>query len=164
MARNTRENSDGIDLNRDFLRRQSREIQALTQWWEQQKQFCELHLSLHEDWEANGFYFYTIDTGNEPCLAECIRRSLPASITLQEQGPVDAHLLDAPGLIIHAPIPDEPEGWPEAIWLARRWPVKSYTFEAPGAFTPDQRTKALHTALASAVSCAARAEPNTISE
>lgn len=155
MARGTRENGDGIDLNRDFLHRNSREVQALTHWWEQQEHPCALHLSLHEDWEATGLYFYTIDTGSEPCLADRIRGSLPASIALQEQGPVDAHLLHGPGLIMHPPIPDEPEGWPEAIWLARRGPVKSYTFEAPGAFTPDQRVAALRAALTCAVACTA---------
>jgi hypothetical protein len=37
----------------------------------------------------------------------------------------------APGWIFHEPEPDEPHGWPEAIFLAKHGCPLSFTFETP---------------------------------
>lgn len=146
-----RENEAGIDLNRDFLRRQAVETRCLMAWWSRQPRPCDLHLSLHEDWEAEGFYLYEINTSGKPSFAAEILALLAGSVPLQETGPVDGHVLAAPGLILHEPVPDEPEGWPEAIWMTRTWPVQSYTFEAPGRFSPAARVQALRLAAGAAI-------------
>lgn len=148
----SRDNGAGIDLNRDFLRRQTQGVRALTDWWLRQTKPCHLHLSLHEDWEAEGFYLYEIDTsGQRPSLAPAILERVASEVALQESGPVDGHGLTAPGLIVHSPDPDDCEGWPEAIWLARTWPLQSYTFEAPGRFPPARRIHALVLACQAAI-------------
>lgn len=148
---NRRENADGVDLNRDFLRRSAAETNALIDWWRHQSKPCSIHLSFHEDWEADGFYLYEIATGPGPSLAPSILMSVAGDFPLQSEGPVDDHALCAPGWITHAPDPDEPEGWPEAIWLTRTWPVRSYTFEAPGRLPLAQRIDSLISAGSAAL-------------
>jgi murein peptide amidase A len=147
----TRENHNGVDLNRDFLKLQTREIRAFIRWWNQNPRHCSLHLSLHEDWEAAGFYLYKINTAApwspEHEILEQVSRHYP----LQPMGSVDGHELSAPGLIDHPPIPDEREGWPEAIWLAKRYPTLSLTFEAPGTQPLANRIAMMELAIAAAV-------------
>lgn len=143
LRRDCRENAAGVDLNRDFLRRAAGETNALIAWWQSQVKPCAFHLSFHEDWEADGFYLYEIATRAGPSLAPSILESVAGGFPLQSVGPVDDHALSAPGWICHAPDPDEPEGWPEAIWLARTWPLRSYTFEAPGRLPLEHRIACL---------------------
>ncbi len=147
----TRENAAGIDLNRDFLRRRTDEVRAVIDWWSNRPPRALVHLSLHEDWEAEGFYLYEINTGDRPGVGASIVESLAGLFPVQERGPVDDHELTGPGLIVHAPEPDEDEGWPEAIWLAKNLPVLSLTFEAPGTYGPRLRRAGLMAALAAAV-------------
>jgi protein MpaA len=147
----TRTNAEGIDLNRDFLRRRSWEVNSVIDWWSGRNRWPTLHLSLHEDWEADGFYVYEINScGAAPLGARVVER-LAALFPLQEIGPVDEHELSAPGLILHAPEPDEPEGWPEAIWLSKRAPVLSLTFEAPGTYGTRMRRAGLMAAIAASL-------------
>ncbi|MBU6302981.1 MAG: M14 family metallocarboxypeptidase [Verrucomicrobia bacterium] len=148
----TRGNDAGIDLNRDFLRRACGETKALVDWWQRRPRPCHLHFSLHEDWEADGFYLYEIDTsGRGETLSPLILDSVSAVAPLQRNGPVDGHALAAPGMIVHDAVADEPEGWPEAIWLARTWPLQSYTFEAPGQLPEETRVESLLAALRGAL-------------
>ena len=147
LVAGTRENVRGIDLNRDFLIRRSAEVRGILKWWEGQRLPCVFHISLHEDWEATGLYLYTLSTSDHPTFARDLAEQLGKVVSLQANGPIDDHPLSAPGLILHDPEPDEPEGWPEAIWLVKRAPAASYTLEAPGAFSPTDRVRALHQAL-----------------
>ena len=148
----TRGCATGVDLNRDFLRCQCPETRALMEWWRHRAKPCDIHLSLHEDWEADGFYLYEIDTTTtRESLSARILDRVAAVAPLQEIGPVDDHELTAPGLIVHEPVADEPDGWPEAIWLTRTWPVRSYTFEAPGRQPPEVRVQSLVAALEGAL-------------
>lgn len=147
----TRENADGIDLNRDFFRLRSEEVTAVTAWWSRQHPRSLVHLSLHEDWEAEGFYLYEINSGERESLAPRIVERISGQFPIQSQGPVDDHELSGPGLILHAPEPDDREGWPEAIWLAKHHPVLSLTFEAPGTYGTRLRRTGLMAALAATV-------------
>lgn len=151
LRQGTRENAGGIDLNRDFFRQETGEVRALVNWWECQDRGCDLHLSLHEDWETSGFYLYEIKTGKMDSLAGSILNDISGTVPLESSGPVDGHDLTAPGLILHEPEPDEEDGWPEAIWLARKFPVLSITLEAPGKEIRDKRTSDLVVALGAAL-------------
>src|SRR5437899_1686204 len=54
---NSRENAQGVDLNREYLQPKTEEIRSHIAWLEKQPEF-DVSLCLHEDWEAHGFYVY----------------------------------------------------------------------------------------------------------
>lgn len=151
LAAATRGNADGIDLNRDFLTRRTREVTALAAWLDAMPP-PDLFLSLHEDWETSGFYLYEINLGHDqPHRAEAIIDAVRPWFP-PEPGPlIDDHHPRAPGWIHHEPEPDEPTGWPEAIYLAKRGCPLSFTFETPSRAPLEHRVAAHSAALAAAL-------------
>ena len=131
LAAGHRENSRGIDLNRDYLKRRSAEVAAHAAWLES-KCTPALFLSLHEDWETKNFYLYEINLGkDEPQRTQDIIAAVQPWFP-PESGPViDGHLSRGPGWIFHAAEADVPGGWPEAIFLAHHGCPLSFTFETP---------------------------------
>jgi murein peptide amidase A len=131
LAEGLRENAAGIDLNRDYWLRSAPEVAAHAAWLE-----CpptpDLFLSLHEDWEANGFYFYEINLGvDEPCRSEDIIEAVRSWFPPDPGHLIDGHSPRGPGWIFHAAEADVPEGWPEAIFIAKLGCPLSFTFETP---------------------------------
>lgn len=131
LAAGTRENPAGIDLNRDYFLRSSAEITAHAAWLDNLRR-PDLFISLHEDWETRGFYFYEINLGDDsPERAGAILDAV-APVFPPEPGPeIDGHEVRSDGWIYHAADPDLPEGWPEAIYLAKMGCPISFTFETP---------------------------------
>lgn len=131
LAVNTRENGEQVDLNRDYWIRSTREVTAHVAWLDS-RPAPDLFISLHEDWETHGFYFYEINLhADDP---ERARKILEATCPwfCAEPGPeIDGHESREPGWIYHAAEPDLPEGWPEAIYLAKKGCPLSFTFETP---------------------------------
>lgn len=131
LAAASRTNRLGLDLNRDYFLRSSPEAAAHSRWIESRPVPC-LFISLHEDWETNGFYFYEINLGEDNetrarDLLEAVSPYFPP-----EPGPeIDGHDVRAPGWIFHQAEADLPDSWPEAIWLAKRGCPLSFTFETP---------------------------------
>jgi len=141
MARGTRENEEGVDLNRDYCLQETKEVRAHIAWLERQD-VPEVFLSLHEDWESRGFYFYEINlTGKGEWYRKMIEAASPYFGPELEEV-IDEHEVTAPGWIFHSEHPDLPEGWPEAIYMAKRGCPLSLTFETPSS-----------AALATRVSC-----------
>ncbi len=131
LAIGRRENADGVDLNRDYWVRTSLEVAAHAAWLDA-RPAPELFISLHEDWETSGFYFYEINLGAE--VPERTRSIIAATAPwfVPEPGPqIDGHESREPGWIYHQAEPDLPEGWPEAIFLAKMGCPLSFTFETP---------------------------------
>jgi protein MpaA len=131
LARNTRTNAAGLDLNRDYRTLRATETRAHASWIESNP-LPDVFLSLHEDWEARGFYFYEINLG--PDQPERARRILAAASAWFEPEPgpeIDGHTPRGPGWIYHEAEADVPEGWPEAIFLAKLGCPLSFTFETP---------------------------------
>ena len=150
LAARTRENTNGVDLNRDYLLRSTSEVQAHAAWLDSVKT-PDLFVSLHEDWETSGFYFYEINLGCEDLdrtqsILKSVARWFPP-----EPGPViDGHDVTGPGWIYHVAEPDIPEGWPEAIYLAKMGCPVSFTFETPSHAPLDQRVSAHSAAVRAA--------------
>lgn len=142
LALGTRENRQGCDLNRDYFRRKSLEIAAHTRWLSRQP-VPSLFVSLHEDWESEGFYFYEInlacdDTDRSHSILDAVAPFFPP-----EPGPeIDGHEVRAPGWIYHCAEADLPDSWPEAIWLAKNGCPLSFTFETPSQAELTQRVRA----------------------
>jgi len=130
LANGTRESGQGIDLNRDYRQRRSREVCAHTAWLKLQV-IPRLFLSLHEDWESSGFYFYEINLGVGGPRREEILGAASGTFPAEVELIIDDHEVTEAGWIFHSEHPDLPEGWPEAIYLAGMGCPLSLTFETP---------------------------------
>ncbi len=126
----TRENAEGVDLNRDYRRGISREVDGHISWLRRQK-VPQLFLSLHEDWESRGFYFYEINVRGEGTFYEEILGAAETYFPPEPERVIDGHEVTELGWIYHSEHPDLPEGWPEAIFLAKLGCPLSLTFETP---------------------------------
>jgi hypothetical protein len=150
LAANTRENADGIDLNRDYLLRETQEVLAHAEWLESRP--CpQRFFSLHEDWESSGFYFYEINLGEDcPQRAAAIIDAVRPWFPPEPEALIDDHEARAPGWIYHAADADFPDLWPEAIFLAKQGCPVSFTFETPSSLDLESRIAA-HIAAVKAV-------------
>ena len=146
----TRENFQGIDLNRDYLQRQSPEVRGHVDWLEKQA-VPDIFLSLHEDWESTGFYLYEIQKNVCRSDAKAILEATSAVIATEPSGIIDDHEVREPGWIFHQPQADFPDQWPEAIFMAERGTRVSYTLETPSSLALKERVEchkvAVHCAL-----------------
>ena len=137
---NSRENAQGVDLNRDYLSVKTEEIRAHIAWLEKQPEF-DVCLCLHEDWESQGFYVYELNPDNQPSFAEAITKSVA------EVCPIDMspEIEDRPavgGIIRPTFDPRSRPQWPEAFYLFTNKTRLSYTLEAPSDYELKTRVAA----------------------
>ena len=131
LAAAARGNAEGVDLNRDYRLRQTLEMAAHANWLDR-REVPQIFLSLHEDWESSGFYLYEINLGKDmPHRTRGILESVKPWFPLESGPEIDGHISREPGWIFHAAEADVPEGWPEAIHLAKLGCPLSFTFETP---------------------------------
>lgn len=144
-----RENSQGVDLNRQYLNPQAPETVAHIAWLERQPNF-DLCLCLHEDWESHGFYVYELNPDNRPSLApEIVRRVAricPTDLSAQIEGRPAQN-----GIIRPSIDPRDRPQWPEAFYLLTHKTRLSYTLEAPSDFALPARVAALVIAVRTAL-------------
>jgi murein peptide amidase A len=140
FRRNTRENDQGLDLNRDYRHRTSTEISAHIDWLSRQPDF-DLGLLLHEDWESNGFYVYELNPGKRPSLAEPVIEAVRLLCPIESADLVDNFTCQG-GIIRPIVKPEERERWAEAIYLIAHKSWQSYTLETPSDFSLPLRVKA----------------------
>lgn len=158
LAGGTRESACGRDLNRDYLKQETREVRAHADWLGS-RTLPVLFISLHEDWEAQGFYFYEINLGEDQprragSLLDAVSPWFPA-----EAGPeIDGHAPRSAGWIYHEAEADVPEGWPEAIYLAKLGCPLSFTFETPSLACLGDRVAAHVAALKALVAYETRSD------
>lgn len=144
-TRNTRENDDGVDLNRDYRHPKCASTQAHIAWLKRQPKF-DLYLCLHEDWEANGFYLYEQNPDGKPSLAEKMIKAVKPVCPVDLSENIEGR--EARGGIIRPNIaPSERPQWPEAVWLIVQKSRQGYTLEAPSDFELPVRVNALVTAV-----------------
>ena len=110
LALGTRENRQGCDLNRDYFRRKSLEIAAHTRWLSRQP-VPSLFVSLHEDWESEGFYFYEInlacdDTDRSHSILDAVAPFFPPEPCLRSMAMKSGHLVGS--IIVPRPISPTP--------------------------------------------------------
>jgi hypothetical protein len=149
LARGTRENALGTDLNRDYRHLESPEVRAHVRWLGSQPNF-NLAVCVHEDWESSGFYLYELNREGRASLAE------PMIAAVSSVCPIDLSPLiegrEAKGGIIRpSGNPFEREQWPESIYLQAHHTQLSYTIESPSAQALDVRVAALQEALGTAI-------------
>jgi len=145
---NTRENSRGVDLNRDYRNPSTAEITAHIAWLTRQPNF-DLCLLMHEDWESHGFYLYEQNPENRFSLAE------PMIEAVSKVCPIDPNELiesrPAKNGIIRPNIDlrTRPQ-WAEAFYLITNKTRQSYTLEAPSDYPLSTRVDGLVTAVRAA--------------
>jgi hypothetical protein len=150
LSRSTRENGDGIDLNRDYRGQpKSIEVTAHVRWLESQPRF-DLVICLHEDWESKGFYLYELNPANRPTFAEAMIAAVA------EKCPIDFdELIDGrpakDGIIRPDADPLKRDLWPEALYLRVHHTDLTYTTESPSALDFEMRVSAQCAAVETAV-------------
>jgi protein MpaA len=149
LARGTRENANGIDLNRDYRNPASAEIRAHVAWLQRQPRF-DLALVVHEDWEAKGFYLYELNRTQQPSLAEPILEAVRATCPIELAEQIDGFPASG-GIIRPEGDPTKREMWPESIYLHAHHTRLSYGFETPSTLPLEQRITTLCTAIETAV-------------
>jgi murein peptide amidase A len=142
---NTRENSNGVDLNRDYRELNTDEVRAHVAWLNQQPPF-DLTLILHEDWESNGFYVYELNPTKKRSLAEDIIEAVRAVCPIETAEVVDNWECQA-GIIRPQVNPMDRPQWAEAVWLSVNKTAQSYTLETPSDFPIEARMRAHRTAV-----------------
>ncbi len=150
FPRNTRENAEGIDLNRDYREPVTAEVRNHVAWLERQTLF-DLTLCLHEDWEAHGFYLYELNPERRPSLAERMVAAVAEVCPIDASAEIDGRPTAAPGIIRPDIDPAKRPAWAEAFYLIQRKTRWSYTLEAPSdwplALRADVLVRAVRAAL-----------------
>jgi murein peptide amidase A len=142
LAAGTRENANGLDLNRDYLICESLEIRSHKSWLAG-RSAPDLFISLHEDWETSGFYYYEINQRcEEPQSPSLLMAAVSPWFAPEPLEEIDGHMVNQPGWIFHCSEPDLREQWPEAIFLAKHGCPVSYTLETPSQASLDARVSA----------------------
>ena len=152
LAAGTRENAQllgGVDLNRDYLKCSSKEVSGHVKWLVGFEP--ELFISLHEDWESGGFYYYEINTaGDDPQRYTKLAQRIGSVMPMETEQRIDDHEVREPGWIYHEAVADVVGSWPEAIYIASRGCPLSFTFESPSSLAMEARVAA-HVAAVNAV-------------
>lgn len=150
LARGTRENHEGRDLNRDYKDLHTVETRAHVNWLRRQPRF-DLALCLHEDWESQGFYLYELNPDNRPTLAPAMLVAAAEECAIESTPIIDGRESVAPGIIRPVNDPLLRENWPEAIYLRHHHTTLNYTLESPSILPLDKRIRVLHCAVQSAL-------------
>lgn len=129
----TRENADGIDLNRDYRSRLSPEVRAHAAWLDTLPQF-DASFILHEDWEADGYYLYEVNWQNLPSPAPRIIQTVRELCPIQPTSIIDNLWQCTDGIIRPDLKPEDRPQWAEAVYLIAHKTQLSLTLEAPSDF------------------------------
>jgi hypothetical protein len=138
LARGTRENADGVDLNRDYKEPATVEVRAHVAWLRGQPRY-DAAFCLHEDYEAAGFYLYELNPDGRPSLAAAALAAAGRHGPIEAAPVIDGREAAAPGIIRPVSDPLLRDRWPEAIYLREHHTTLGYTFESPTAFDLGRR-------------------------
>ena len=154
LARGSRENASGIDLNRDYRDVRSPEVGAHVAWLRRQPNF-DLTLCLHEDWESTGFYLYEQNPDGQPSLADALTAAAARFCPIDMSPVIEGREARA-GVIRPVGDPLEREQWPESIYLRANHTRLAYTVETPSSLPLGQRVETLHAVVSAAIEATAR--------
>ena len=155
LSRGTRENAEGLDLNRDYRHLDSPEIRAHVGWLKRQPNF-DLAICVHEDWESKGFYLYELNPDKRPSLAEAMTAAASRVCPIDTSPVIEGREAKA-GIIRPLLDPPSREKWPESIYLQVNHTRLSYTIETPSSLPLEARVAALRAVLGKAIDLTIRA-------
>jgi len=145
LARGTRENAAGLDLNRDYRGTKTAEVSAHIAWLNAQPRF-DVAVCLHEDWEFPGFYIYEVNTSKLPSVAEELIEEVAKVCAIELREIIDERAAKQ-GIIRPTISPQERELWPEALYLAEHHTDVCFTTESPSSQSLPLRVAAQRAAL-----------------
>ena len=146
MRISRRETPEGVDLNRDFLEAETKEVRTELKKLREFESF-EVAILLHEDWEANGFYLYELTQPNKPPrFGRSVLDAVSKVCPIEKNALVEGHEADR-GLIHPAYHQEQRQDWPEAFYMMRNKTDHSLTQEAPSDFDMQVRVIALMRAV-----------------
>lgn len=154
FVQNRRENSEGLDLNRQFREPKAKETLVHIEWLQAQPNF-DLCLCLHEDWEAHGFYLYELNPDDRPSLARALLEQAGRVCPIDRSAIIEGRPAQD-GLIRPSLDPRTRPDWPEAFFLLTHKTRLSYTVEAPSDFALPVRVAALVAAVNAALGAIGR--------
>ena len=144
----------GQDLNRDYKHSLAYETQQHIEWLSAHCTSFDLHISLHEDWEAEGFYLYELRPENAPNLSPIILEAARAHCPIDLSETID-HFPAENGIIYTHKITDDIYSipyWPQGVYLAHAGLTSThYTLESPSSIRLERRILAHKSALISAI-------------
>jgi murein peptide amidase A len=146
LARGTRGNADGLDLNRDYREPKSAEISSHVATLQTLGRF-DAAMFLHEDFEGIGAYLYELNDSFSPTLGSSIMSAMGQHVSIDlrpeiEGIPAVGGIVQRRNIVLkHGPIEERLE-WPEAIYLSVHHTKVSYTTETPMPLPLEQRVKA----------------------
>jgi hypothetical protein len=146
LVRGTRENAEGVDLNRDYREPKSAEIASHVATLQTLGRF-DAAMFLHEDFEGVGAYLYELNEALSPALGGDIMaamgRHVPIDLRPEIEGVSAANgIIQRRDIVLkHGPIEERRE-WPEAIYLGVHHTKASFTTETPMPVPLKQRVKA----------------------
>ncbi len=134
LARNRRDNEEGLDLNRDYKSIVARQTGHHIDWLKRQNTSFSLCLTLHEDCDTEGFYLYELNElnpDNLPSLVPAIMEAGGKPCGIDQSPVIDG--CPAKNGVLHLPTDLEarPE-WTETAYLVANHSRMAYTLEAPG--------------------------------
>lgn len=150
FLKRTRENADGVDLNRDYKALRSLEIQAHARWLQRQPNF-EITLCVHEDWESTGYYLYELNPSTRFSLAQPMIDAVEKVCPIETATVIDGREISERGILRPVPDPLLRELWPESIYLRAHHSTLGYTLESPSALPLGVRIAAHGAAIATAI-------------
>lgn len=133
IALGKRESAAGHDLNRDYHLGSTPEVAAHLHWLARQP-VPDIFISLHEDYDGIGFYFYEIQLNGQPSIAPPLLESIARSLPIEPGPIIDGGEATGPGHFFRDALPPDdavPDGLPEAILLSQLGCPLSLTFETP---------------------------------
>ncbi len=146
LLRKTRENPDGLDVNRDYRHGLTPEARQHLAFLAREK-FAgrgdyALCLCLHEDWESSGFYLYELNQTPHPLIGHTVLAAVEPICGIDRSPVIEG--MDATNGLITRPIAelaDRPQ-YAEAMLLALQHTHHNLTLEAPSAQPLDTRIAA----------------------
>lgn len=146
FRRGTRENAEGLDLNRDYRHLLSPEVGAHVRWLRRQSAF-DVAFSLHEDWESLGFYLYELNSENRPSLSDAMLAAARRHSPIDGSVTIDGRESAAPGIIRPVSDPAVRDLWPESIYLRAHHAPLCYALETCSSFPLEQRIATMRAAV-----------------
>lgn len=150
MEAGTRENAQGLDINRDYPQGLTPEASLHMRWLAQQSRRYPLALHLHEDCDAAGFYLYEITPMMRLGNAYALLKAARPYTGIDPSDVIDGRPADRGRILLPESLEELPIG-SEAVYMAKRFSDTVYTTETPTSKRLEDRICAHVAAVVSAV-------------